>query len=157
MSCIWTKIQIQISFVVSFMSSLLIPPFQIACTYVSLSNIRVNAFGFHVACDHCSPICSSTTPAILLQNLARTYMKTPFLYSILAIRKQKDFEQFFLGLDYSCKYTHNKMNNQESEDVLYWRQEYWIAMQRWEMSSWVFCITLKIIAFGNTEESTFEL
>ena len=36
-------------------------------------------------------------------------------------------------------------------------QEYWIAMQRWEMSSWVFYITLKIVAFGNTEESTFEL
>ena len=54
------------------MSSLLIPPFQIACTYVSLSNIRVNAFGFHVACNHYSPICSSTTSAIQLQNLAGT-------------------------------------------------------------------------------------
>ena len=48
-------------------------------------------------------------------------MKTPFLYSILAIRKQQDFEQFFLELEYSCKYTHNKMSNQETEDVLYWR------------------------------------
>ena len=37
------------------------------------------------------------------------------------LEKQKDFEQFFLGLDYSCKYTHNKMSNQETEDVLYWR------------------------------------
>ena len=36
-------------------------------------------------------------------------------------------------------------------------QENWIAMQRWEMSSWVFCITLKIVAFGNTKESTSEL
>ena len=48
-------------------------------------------------------------------------MKTPFFYVLSwPLEKQKDFEQFFLGLDYSCKYTHNKMSNQETEDVLYW-------------------------------------
>ena len=104
------------------MSSLLIPPFQIACTYVSLSNIRVNAFGFHVACDHCSPICSSTTPAIQLQNLARTYMKTPFLYSILAIRKTERLWTIFFSWTWLSLQIHpQQMSNQETEDVLYWR------------------------------------
>ena len=49
-------------------------------------------------------------------------METPFFYVLpWPLEKQKDFEQFFFGLDYSCKYTHNKMSNQETEDVLYWR------------------------------------
>ena len=74
-------------------------PFQLRCTYILLPSICVNVFSFHVACDHCSPICSSTTPAIQLQNLARTYMKTPFLYSILAIRKtERLWTIFFLDL-----------------------------------------------------------
>ena len=44
------------SFVAFLMSSLLILPFQVKCTYVLLSSIRVNSFHFHVACNHCSPI-----------------------------------------------------------------------------------------------------
>ena len=49
--------------------------------------------------------------------------KTPFfIFSILAIKKNsKTLNNFFLELEYFCKYTHNKMSNQESEDVLYWR------------------------------------
>ena len=34
-------------------------------------------------------------------------------------KNRKTLNNFFLGLDYSCKYTHNKMSNQE--DVLYWQ------------------------------------
>ena len=33
----------------------------------------------------------------------------------------KTLNNFFLGLEYSCKYTHNKMSNQETEDNLSWR------------------------------------
>ena len=39
-----------------FISSLLILPFQIGCTYVLLSGTRVNVFHFHVARNHCSSI-----------------------------------------------------------------------------------------------------
>ena len=39
-----------------FISSLLILPFQIECTYVLLSSTRVNVFHFHVARNHCSSI-----------------------------------------------------------------------------------------------------
>ena len=52
-----TKTKIWSSFVAFFISSLLILPFQVECTYVLLSSIRVNVFHFHVACNHCSPIC----------------------------------------------------------------------------------------------------
>ena len=45
------------SFVAFLMSSLLILPFQVECTYVLLSSIRVNVFHFHVACNHCSSTC----------------------------------------------------------------------------------------------------
>ena len=31
--------------------------FQVGCTYVLLSSIRVNVFHFHVACNHCSSTC----------------------------------------------------------------------------------------------------
>ena len=48
--------------------------------------------------------------------------KTPFfIFSTLASGKTERLWTIFLGLDYSCKYTHNKMSNQETEDVLYWR------------------------------------
>ena len=49
--------------------------------------------------------------------------KTPFfIFSILASgTTERLWTIFFLGLDYSCKYTHNKMSNLESKDVLYWR------------------------------------
>ena len=36
-------------------------------------------------------------------------------------KNRKTLNNFFLGLDYSCKYTHNKMSNQGPEDVLYWQ------------------------------------
>ena len=52
-----TKTKIWSSFVAFFISSLLIPPFQVECTYVLLSSIRVNVFHFHVACNHCSSTC----------------------------------------------------------------------------------------------------
>ena len=53
-----TKTKIWSSFVAFFfISSLLILPFQIGCTYVLLSSIRVNVFHFHVACNHCSSTC----------------------------------------------------------------------------------------------------
>ena len=45
------------SFVAFLISSLLILPFQVECTYVLSSSICVNVFSFHVACNHCSPIC----------------------------------------------------------------------------------------------------
>ena len=73
------------------------------------------------------------------------------------LEKQKDFEQFFLGLDYSCKYTNNKMSNQESEDVLYWR------LGKLDCNAPMGNEQLGILhhpqnrSFGNTEESTFEL
>ena len=47
--------------------------------------------------------------------------KTPFFifFSILAIGTTvRLWPIFFLGLKNSCKYTHNKMSNQETEDVL---------------------------------------
>ena len=52
-----TKTKIWSSFVAFFISSLLILPFQVECTYVLLSSIRVNVFHFHVACNHCSSTC----------------------------------------------------------------------------------------------------
>ena len=76
------------------------------------------------------------------------YENSIFIFYLGHQKNRNTLNNFFLGLEYFCKYTHNKMSNQESEDVLYWRQEYWIAMQRWEMSSWVFCITLKIVALA---------
>ena len=33
-------------------------PFQVRSAYDLLFSIRVNVFSFHVACNHCSPICS---------------------------------------------------------------------------------------------------
>ena len=47
-----TKTKIWSSLVAFFISSLLILPFQVECTYVLLSSIRVNAFSFRVACVH---------------------------------------------------------------------------------------------------------
>ena len=52
-----TKTKIWSSFVAFFISSLLILPFQVECTYVLLSSIRVNVFHFHVACNHCPSTC----------------------------------------------------------------------------------------------------
>ena len=79
-------------------------------------------------------------------------------FSILAIRKTEIlWTIFFLGLDYSCKYTHNKMSNQESEDVLYWR------LGKLDCNATMGNEQLGILhhpqnrSFGNTEESTFEL
>ena len=79
-------------------------------------------------------------------------------FSILAIRKTEIlWTIFFLGLDYSCKYTNNKMSNQESEDVLYWR------LGKLDCNATMGNEQLGILhhpqnrSFGNTEESTFEL
>ena len=49
--------------------------------------------------------------------------KTPFFYFFYPgqWKNSKTLNNFFLELEYFCKYTHNKMSNQESEDVLYWR------------------------------------
>ena len=52
-----TKTKIWSSFVAFLISSLLLLPFQVECTYVLLSSIRVNVFHFHVACNHCSSTC----------------------------------------------------------------------------------------------------
>ena len=67
-----TKTKIWSSLVAFFISSLLILPFQVECTYVLLSSIRVNVFSFHVPCNHCSPSASWIRSAIQLQNLAGT-------------------------------------------------------------------------------------
>ena len=84
--------------------------------------------------------------------------KTPFFtFSILASGKTVRLWTIFLELEYFCKYTHNKMSNQESEDVLYWR------LGKLDCNATMGNEQLGILhhpqnrSFGNTEESTFEL
>ena len=78
-----TKTRIWSSFVAFFTSSLLILPFQVKCTYVLLSSIRVNTFHFHVACNHCSLPWShlrynfKILPEHQLQNLEQTLKPYP--------------------------------------------------------------------------------
>ena len=72
-------------------------------------------------------------------------------------KNSKTLNNFFLELEYFCKYTHNKMSNQESEDVLYWR------LGKLDCNATMGNEQLGILhhpqnrSFGNTEESTFEL
>ena len=70
----------------------------------------------------------------------------------------KTLNNFFLGLEYSCKYTYNEMSNQETEDVLSWRSGILDCDAKMgNETAGYYCTTFKIVAFGNTEESTFEL
>ena len=63
----------------SFISSLLMLPFQLRCTYVLLPSICVNVFSFHVARNHCSPIRYNfkIPPKFQLQNLEQTLKPYP--------------------------------------------------------------------------------
>ena len=50
------------------------------------------------------------------------------------------------------------MSNQESEDVLYWRLGKLNCDAKMGIeTAGYYCITFETVAFGNTEESTFEL
>ena len=65
-----------------------------------------------------------TQPHIHIHNTnlkMNLYENSIFIFYLGHQKNRKTLNNFFLGLDYSCKYTHNKMSNQETEDVLYWR------------------------------------
>merc|ERR1712240_911821 len=91
--------------VVSFISSLLMLPFQVRSAYDLLFSIRVNVFSFHVACNHCSTICSldhiydtvtrDPLSCNMVKHLLTTGISAPPYLGISKPRKTPNLNRFY--------------------------------------------------------------